>query len=110
HPTQRNSPRPGLPAGVDSFGSRQTWAGDLCFDSDSEPFPYGTEIEWAPVLDPGKDAEVNLTAVSGQTVYNPQPDESGYCAGASCPGQPIACGSDADCGGCGGVCDLAQGP
>ncbi|HLK10845.1 MAG TPA: PKD domain-containing protein [Candidatus Binatia bacterium] len=108
--TQANLPAPGVPPGVASYASDQTWAQDVC-TSGAKAFPNGDELEWAPVLDPGKDAEINLVAVSGTTVYNPQPDESGYCRGAACPGQPISCSSSLDCFGvCGGFCDFAQGP
>ena len=106
---QTNPPAPGVPPGVASFASDQSWAQDVCGGSD-KAFPFGTEIEWAPVLDSGQDAETHLVAVSGTAVYNPQPNESGYCLGAACPGQPVSCNDDSDCGGCGGFCDLAQGP
>ena len=106
---QPDPPAPGVPPGVASFASDQSWAQDVCGGSD-KAFPFGTETEWAPVLDPGQDAETHLVAVSGAAVYNPQPDESGYCMGAACPGQPVSCSSSLDCGVCGGFCDLAQGP
>ena len=109
--TQTNPAAPGVTAGANSYDSGQTWASAVCGTNDtSKGFPYGNNIEWAPVLDPGKDAETTLAAVSGMATYNTLPDESGYCQNGSCPGQPISCGSDSECGSCGGFCDLSQGP
>ena len=106
---QVNPPAPNVPPGVPSYATGLTWASQVC-SSNNQPIPAGSEIEWAPVLDPGQDAETHLVAVSGTTVYNPDPGESGFCQGAVCPGQPISCSSDSDCSGCGGSCDLGQGP
>lgn len=111
--TQTNPPPPGVTAGANSYDPGQTWASQVCSTSDvTKGFPYGAKIEWAPVLDPGQDAETNLAAVSGTVAYNPQPGESGYCQGGTCPGQPIPCSSPSfDCfSACGGFCDLSQGP
>jgi hypothetical protein len=85
----------------------------VCATSDvTKGFPFGAKIEWAPVLDPGQDAETTLAAVSGTVSYNPQPNESGFCQGGTCPGQPIPCsGPSLACfSACGGFCDLSQGP
>jgi hypothetical protein len=109
--TQTNPAPPGVTAGANSYDTGQTWASKVCGTSDvKKGFPFGNNIEWAPVLDPGKDAETTLAAVSGTAVYNPDPGESGFCQGAMCPGQPVSCSSDSDCGACGGSCDLGQGP
>jgi hypothetical protein len=111
--TQTNPSAPGVTAGANSYDPGQTWASQVCATSDtSKGFPYAAKIEWGPVLDPGQDAETTLTALSGTVAYNPEPGESGYCQGGTCPGQPIACsGNSFDClGSCGGVCDLSQGP
>ena len=111
--TQTNPPPPGVTAGANSYDPGQTWASEVCATSDvTQGFPFGAKIEWAPVLDPGQDAETTLAAVSGTVAYNPQPDESGYCQGGTCPGQPIPCsGPSFDCfSACGGFCDLSQGP
>jgi choice-of-anchor A domain-containing protein len=113
--TQTNASGPGgdYPANT-VLGS--TWTNDVC---GGKAFPLGIQTEWTPILDPpNQDAETNLVAVSGTVAYNPQPDESGYCQGppgAPCPGEPVDCSSDADCGasacnGVAGTCDLAQGP
>ena len=108
---QPNLPAPGVTPGANSYDTGQTWASQVCATSDvTKGFPYGSRTEWAPVLDPGQDAETHLTAVSGTAVYNPSPSEGGFCEGAVCPGQPISCSSDSDCSGCGGSCDLGQGP
>ena len=107
--TQTNPSAPGVSPGVASYASDQNWAETVCGGS-GNAFPYGIEVEWAPVLDPGQDAETTVAAVSGTAVFNPQPDESGYCQGTSCPGQPMSCSNDSDCGSCGGKCDLGQGP
>src|SRR6266852_9325988 len=110
---QSNAPGPGGDSpGNTALGS--TWASDVC--GGNKAFPEGIQTEWTPIVDPAnQDAETNLVAVSGTVAYNPQPDESGYCQGAGCPGQPVPCSSDADCGavacnGSAGTCDLAQGP
>lgn len=110
--TQTNPAAPGVTAGANSYDPGQTWSSQVCATSDvTKGFPFGAKIEWGPVLDPGQDAETTLAAVSGTVAYNPQPDESGFCQGGTCPGQPIACTSSIDClTNCGGVCDLSQGP
>ena len=106
--TQANPDAPGLPPGVASYDVFQTWANGVCGGGRS--FPYGTEYEWVPILDSG-DAETTLVGLSGYAAYNPQPDESGYCTGGTCPGQPMACSGGLDCfSSCGGTCDFAQGP
>lgn len=109
--TQANPSAPGVPPGVASYASDQGWNQDVC-GGGSRGFPYGADLEWAAVLDPGQDAETTLVAVSGTATYNPEPGESGYCQGATCPGQPISCSAGSlDClSACGGFCDLAQGP
>src|SRR5271169_966217 len=106
-----NPPPPGVTPPANSYDTGQTWASRVC-SSDNLPTPAGSEIEWAPVLDPGQDAETHLVAVSGTVVYNPSPVESGFCQGMMCPGQPKLCSSDSDCNSCGpgGSCDLGQGP
>ncbi len=109
--TETNPAPPGVTAGANSYDPGQTWASQVCGTSDvTKGFPYGNNIEWGPVLDPGNDAETTLAAVSGTAAYNPLPDESGYCQDGSCPGQPRSCNGDSDCGSCGGFCDLSQGP
>jgi hypothetical protein len=108
--TQTNPSAPGVSAPANSYDGDQTWAQGRC-SSSGKPFPVGSQTEWTPVLDPSnQDAETNLIAVSGTAVYNPQPDESGYCQGMSCPGQPTSCSSDSDCSSQGGKCDLGHGP
>ena len=111
--TETNPAPPGVTAGANSYDPGQTWASQVCGTSDvTKGFPFGNKIEWGPVLDPGQDAEGTLAAVSGTVAYNPQPGESGFCQGGTCPGQPISCsGNSFDCfGACGGFCDLSQGP
>lgn len=109
--TETNPAPPGVTAGANSYDPGQTWASQVCATSDvNKGFPFGAKIEWAPVLDPGQDAETTLAAVSGTATYNTLPDESGYCQGGTCPGQPISCSGNSDCGACGGSCDLSQGP
>jgi hypothetical protein len=109
---QTNPPPPGVTPGANSYDTGQTWASQVC-SSDNRPVPVGSEIEWAPVLDPGQDAETDLVAVSGMAVYNPSPSESGFCQGTQgrhCAGEPISCSVDSDCNSCSGSCDLGQGP
>jgi hypothetical protein len=106
--TQTNPPAPNVPPGSKSYDPTLAWASHVCSDNNL-PMPSGSEIEWASVLDPGQDAETNLVAVSGTAVYNPQPDESGFCKTGD-PDEPKSCSSDSDCSSCGGFCDLAQGP
>jgi hypothetical protein len=105
--TQANPDAPGLPPGAASYDVFQTWANGVCGGGRS--FPYGTEYEWVPILDSG-DAETTLVGLSGWAAYNPQPDESGYCQGGTCPGQPISCSIGECFSTCAGGCDLAQGP
>jgi hypothetical protein len=106
--TQTNPAPPGMDPLDNSYGDFQTWSNAICGGGKS--FPYGTEYEWVPVLDSG-DAETTLVGLSGYAAYNPQPDESGYCTGGTCPAQPMACSSGFDCfSSCGGGCDMAQGP
>src|SRR5262245_55798764 len=106
--TQSNPPAPNVPPGSNSYDPTLTWASHVCTDNNM-PFPNGSEFEWVPVLDPGQDAETNLVAVSGTAVYNPQPDESGFCQTGD-PDKPRSCSSDSDCSSCGGTCDKGQGP
>ena len=109
--TEGNPPPPNVTPGANSFDPGQTWASQVC-SSNNMPLPSGSELEWASVLDPGKEAETHLAVVSGTMVYDPSPTESGFCQGGSCPGQPISCnGNSLDCfAACGGFCDLGQGP
>jgi hypothetical protein len=111
--TQTNPSAPGVTAGANSYDPGQTWASQVCATSDvTKGFPFGAKIEWGPVLDPGQDAETTLAAISGTVAYNPEPGESGFCQGGTCPGQPIPCSgpSSACFSACGGFCDLSQGP
>lgn len=112
--TETNPAPPGVTGGANSYDAGQTWASQVCGTSDvTKGFPFGNKIEWGPVLDPGQEAETTLAAVSGTVAYNPQPDESGFCQGGTCPGQPTSCsGTDPfEClNACGGFCDLSQGP
>src|SRR5215475_2556742 len=106
---QTNPLPPGLPPGADSWDQKQTWANTVC----GGEFPSGSQLEWAPILDPGQELETTVVAVSGMVAYNPQPDESGFCQGKQgtiCPGEPVLCTDDSICDACGGSCDLAQGP
>lgn len=106
--TQANPAAPGLPPGTASYDVFQTWSNGVC--GGGQAFPYGTEYEWVPILDSG-DAETTLVGLSGYAAYNPQPDESGYCQGGTCPAQPMSCNVGLDCfSSCGGTCDFAQGP
>jgi hypothetical protein len=110
---QTNPPPPGVTSGANSYDAGQSWAPQVvCSTSDvTKGFPYGAKVEWAPVLDPGQDAETTVAAVSGWAVYNPQPDQSGYCQGGTCPSAPVSCSGGLEClSGCGGLCDLSQGP
>jgi hypothetical protein len=106
---QTNPPAPGVPPGSNSYDPGLPWASQVC-SSNNMPAPSGSELEWRPVLDPNQDAETHLAAVSGTMVYDPDPGESGFCQGSSCPGQPKSCSIDSDCSSCGGTCDLGQGP